>query len=452
MARTELNGFGFSEEECESQKSLMMTKLSALEQDAYRQAGHPFCLTSTDDVAQVLYLELQLPVNGDPSASKPTRTLGPSRRAKGRQKSAFSTSKDILEKLKPYHPLPGVILEWRRISSALTKHVYPLQKEKAWSERLGMHRMFGECQLHTATGRVSMSEPNLQNIPKDFDITMPGGVMVAADYSQLELRVIAHLSGDRKLTSILNDDGDVFKLIAAQWKNTLPEAVTAEQRQQAKQAERQAVNTTVQGSAADIVKAAMNKIDRHLAKIFPDTRHPHRHLDADIGRPCGAFLVLQLHDELIYEVSQGEVTQVARIIQQYMENTTRVGDTLADIETPALVVCLNKLEENIRKMKTVMANYPGVSTPERAVLDAGMKALSLDSGEPVLSQYPDLTYHNGGDEHGVVVPARDLKIGDKVWLVPGHCDPTVNMHSWIVGMRDGRVECVWPISGRGPGV
>ncbi|KAK7476367.1 hypothetical protein BaRGS_00032367 [Batillaria attramentaria] len=92
------------------------------------------------------------------------------------------------------------------------------------------------------------------------------------------------------------------------------------------------------------------------------------------------------------------------------------------------------------------------STPERAVLDAGMKALSLDSGEPVLSQYPDLTYHNGGDEHGVVVPARDLKIGDKVWLVPGHCDPTVNMHSWIVGMRDGRVECVWPISGRGPGV
>ena len=62
-----------------------------------------------------------------------------------------------------------------------------------------------------------------------------GGVILAADYSQLELRVIAHLSGDRKLISILNNDGDVFKMIAAQWKNTLPEAVTTEERQHAKQ-------------------------------------------------------------------------------------------------------------------------------------------------------------------------------------------------------------------------
>lgn len=62
-----------------------------------------------------------------------------------------------------------------------------------------------------------------------------GGVIVAADYSQLELRIIAHLSDDKKLISILNDDGDVFKMIAAQWKHTAPEAVTAEQRQQAKQ-------------------------------------------------------------------------------------------------------------------------------------------------------------------------------------------------------------------------
>lgn len=92
------------------------------------------------------------------------------------------------------------------------------------------------------------------------------------------------------------------------------------------------------------------------------------------------------------------------------------------------------------------------ATPERAVVDAGMKALSLDSGPPLVSHYPNLVYHGGSDEHGVVAPAGDLKIGDLVWLTPGHCDPTVNMHNWIVGMRDGRVECVWPISGRGPGV
>lgn len=123
---------------------------------------------------QILYLELQLPVNGDPSTTKPIRTLGPSRRVAGHQKAAFSTSKEVLEKLKSYHPLPAMILEWRRISSALTKQVYPLQKAKEWNNRTAMFRIFGESQLHTATGRISMSEPNLQNIPKDFEITWSG--------------------------------------------------------------------------------------------------------------------------------------------------------------------------------------------------------------------------------------------------------------------------------------
>lgn len=101
----------------------------------------------------------------------------------------------------------------------------------------------------------------------------------------------------------------------------------------------------------------------------------------------------------------------------------------------------------------VVSTVQSVSaTPGRAVVDAGMKAISMDCGEPLLAQYPDMTYHRGGDEHGVVAPPGDLKVGDLVWLIPGHCDPTINMHNWIVGMRDGRVECLWPISGRGPGI
>lgn len=88
---------------------------------------------------------------------------------------------------------------------------------------------------------------------------------------------------------------------------------------------------------------------------------------------------------------------------------------------------------------------------ERAVLDAGLKAVSLDSGEPLLRDYPDMAYHNGGDNHGIVTPRGDLKVGSKVWLVPGHCDPTVNLYDWIVGVRNGIVESIWPISGRGPG-
>ena len=70
--------------------------------------------------------------------------------------------------------LAGLILEWRRISSALSKVVFPLQKEKAHHPMLNMFRIYGLCQTHTATGRVTMSEPNLQNIPRNFDIQLPG--------------------------------------------------------------------------------------------------------------------------------------------------------------------------------------------------------------------------------------------------------------------------------------
>jgi len=124
----------------------------------------------------VLYIELRLPPSGDPSAPASTKTLGPRRTTakKGRGKSPFSTSKDILEKLKAIHPLPGIILEFRKISSTLSKSVFPLQREREFNQRTKMERIHGFVQVHTATGRVTMSEPNLQNIPKDYDIQLPG--------------------------------------------------------------------------------------------------------------------------------------------------------------------------------------------------------------------------------------------------------------------------------------
>ncbi len=73
--------------------------------------------------------------------------------------------------------LAGLVLEWRRVSSALSKVVFPLQKEKQLHRTLRMHRIYGICQTHTATGRVTMSEPNLQNIPRDFDVQLPGEIL-----------------------------------------------------------------------------------------------------------------------------------------------------------------------------------------------------------------------------------------------------------------------------------
>ncbi|XP_019619912.1 PREDICTED: DNA polymerase theta-like [Branchiostoma belcheri] len=495
LARMELNGAGFSREECETQCEIMQAKLRLLEEQAYQLAGHTFALTSPDDIAQVLFLELKLPANGDPSSTthpQPRKTLGTARPSRGRRPlKHLSTSKDVLEKLRKFHSLPGVILEWRRISNALTKVVFPLQKEKVYNPWLKMDRIYGVCDLHTATGRVTFHDPNLQNIPKDFEIEMPtmigdsppagcgetvgrrrgrnvvgradgrkvesdgagdafsvsmrhafipfeGGVLLAADYSQLELRIIAHLSQDAKLTRVLNSGQDVFRAIAGQWKGLDVEEVSDKLRQQAKQlcygmiygigakalgeqlgvdeeegacfietfkskytgmrrylhttveqckkagyvqtmagrrrylpgitegnhhvrchAERQAVNTTVQGSAADLVKKAMVSIDQKLQKLFPATRGSHRHADstaADTQKrrsrrqshqpsstPRGAYLILQLHDELIYEVRREDVQQVAQLVKHEMENAmklsvvlpvkVKVGPTWGKLET-----------------------------------------------------------------------------------------------------------------------
>ncbi|XP_031553115.1 uncharacterized protein LOC116290248 [Actinia tenebrosa] len=105
-------------------------------------------------------------------------------------------------------------------------------------------------------------------------------------------------------------------------------------------------------------------------------------------------------------------------------------------------------EQSLFVLSTVISVTPG----DRAVLDAGMKAVSLDSGPPTVKNRPELVYHSGGDEHGILRPSGDLKVGDQVWLIPGHCDPTVNMHDHFLGVRKGMVETVWPITGRGPGV
>ncbi|XP_048838928.1 DNA polymerase theta [Brienomyrus brachyistius] len=466
----ELNGLGFSTSECDAQRHVMQAKLSTLESQAYQLAGHRFSLTNPEDIAEVLFLELKLPPNGDLNMQKNKKTLGYNRRAtmgkRGRLTKEFSTTKNVLEKLRSVHPLPGVILEWRRITNALSKVVFPLQRQKRWNDVLKMDRIYPVSQTHTATGRVSFVEPNIQNVPKDFEIQIPaiagdaappqcssaaemsrgrgseyyrqsvvppgkagegempfsvsmrhafvpftGGLILAADYSQLELRILAHLSRDRRLIQVLNSGADVFKSIAAEWKMIDPESVTDTLRQQAKQicygiiygmgakslgeqmdidendaacyiesfksrytgiqaflrdtvkncekrgyvqtilgrkrflpaikdsnvylrshAERQAVNTTVQGSAADIVKSATVNIQCRLVGTFPSVPRSHQHAPErgnrqGRGPPTpyrGGFFILQLHDELIYEVSEEDVIQVAQIVKKEMESVMKL--------------------------------------------------------------------------------------------------------------------------------
>jgi len=100
----------------------------------------------------------------------------------------------------------------------------------------------------------------------------------------------------------------------------------------------------------------------------------------------------------------------------------------------------------------VLASVMSAPVRERAVVDAGLKAFAFDSGPPLVYGAPGLTYTKASDEHGVLAVASDAplpQVGDRLWLIPGHCDPTVNLYDWIVGVRGTRVESVWPVAARG---
>jgi D-serine deaminase-like pyridoxal phosphate-dependent protein len=100
----------------------------------------------------------------------------------------------------------------------------------------------------------------------------------------------------------------------------------------------------------------------------------------------------------------------------------------------------------------VWATVMSRPSQDRAIVDAGLKALGMDSGPPTVWDEPAATYERASDEHGKLAVAgatNRLHIGDKIKLVPGHCDPTVNLYDWYVGIRGERVEAVWPITARG---
>ena len=120
----------------------------------------------------------------------------------------------------------------------------------------------------------------------------------------------------------------------------------------------------------------------------------------------------------------------------------------ADYQKNALAPDQHHFEQSLFVLATVM------STPakERAVVDAGLKAFAVDSGLPEVYGARGLTYVKATDEHGAIKieeEATPPRIGDRLWLVPGHCDPTVNLYDWIVGVRGARVECLWPVAARG---
>ncbi|MGA9524276.1 MAG: DNA polymerase I [Myxococcaceae bacterium] len=335
-------------------------------EEIHRLAGHEFNVASPGQLCQVLFEELKLPVLK-------------------RGKTGPSTDQEVLEKLAEQHPLPRAIIDYRGLSKLKSTYLDPLPTYIGRDGRL--HTTFH--QAATATGRLSSSDPNLQNIPirgergpeiRRAFIAAEGMQLISADYSQVELRLLAHVSGDPGLIGAFERDEDVHTRTAAEVFGVPPEQVTPDQRRAAKMvnfgiayglsphglsarldipgeeakgiidryferyagirryldetveqvrrtgfvetlfgrrryipdihsrnrnaaqaAERAAINMPIQGTAADLIKMAMIQLDQRLA--------------------AGGFrarMLLQVHDELLFEAPEAEVEQIVALSRELM--------------------------------------------------------------------------------------------------------------------------------------
>jgi len=372
LARMEAAGVLVDRAYFEDLSAEMAGSLQDIERQIYEAAGTEFNVASPKQVGEVLFEKLGLPVRKRTSKTK-----------------SYSTDNEVLEFLKPAHPVVPLILEYRLLSKLKGTYVDALPA--CIDPDTGrVHAAFH--QTVTATGRLSSSDPNLQNIPvkgewgarirKGFTAA-PGCLLVGADYSQIELRMLAHLSRDPVLTKIFERGEDIHTTTASEVFDVAPGFVDAGMRRQAKvinfgilygmgpfglsrelgvpqkeakafisryfdrfpsvkayldgvqeqvmKAEevttvlgrrrlfpgisraqkpaqqallRQAVNTTVQGSAADLIKKAMITVDGSL--------------------PEGCRLILQVHDELIVEAPEGEAEGAADILKRSMEGAMKL--------------------------------------------------------------------------------------------------------------------------------
>ncbi len=370
LAEMEIVGFYVDGDKLRSFGAELSDQLVALTSEIYELAGVEFNINSPKQLGEVLFEKLNLP------AQKKTKT-------------GYSTSADVLEKLAPYHEVVEKILEYRMLGKLNSTYVEGLLKETR-QETGRVHTSFH--QALTATGRLSSKDPNLQNIPvrmeegrrlrQVFVPTYEDWVILSADYSQIELRILAHLSGDEALIEAFRNGMDIHTRTAADVFEVAPEEVTPLMRRQAKAvnfgivygisdyglaqnlrigraqaarfiedyfakfpgvarymsdivktarevgyvttllnrrrylkdihssnynlrsfAERTAMNTPIQGSAADIIKLAMVRIDEALRETDWKSR-----------------MLLQVHDELIFEGPESEVERLHELVVENMEN------------------------------------------------------------------------------------------------------------------------------------
>jgi len=367
----EMNGIRVDTEKLSNLSQSFEQEMSIIEEEIFSLAGERFNVNSSQQLGTILFEKLKLPTQ-----------------KKTKKKTGYSTDIDVLTKLAQSHELPALILRYRSLSKLKSTYTDALQL-LVHPETNRIHTSFN--QSITATGRLSSSDPNLQNIPirtpegKEIRASFvpgKGHVLVAADYSQIELRILAHCAEDAILIDAFTHDEDIHTRTAAEVFNTLPGFITLELRRQAKAinfgivygmgafklgkeleisrkmaqtyinnyferyagvktyidttiamaretgevvtllgrkrrlddinaananmrgfAERMAINTPIQGSAADLIKLAMIRMEKALTEKNMESR-----------------MLLSVHDEILFEVPEKELEALMGLAKEVMEN------------------------------------------------------------------------------------------------------------------------------------
>lgn len=222
LQKIERNGVLIDSERLAAQSAELGQRMLELEQAAYRAAGQPFNLGSPKQIGEILFNQMKLPVVKKTASGAP------------------STDEEVLQKLAEDYPLPKLLLDYRGL--AKLKSTYTDKLPKMVNANTGrVHTSYG--QATAVTGRLASTEPNLQNIPvrteegrriREAFIAAPGNVIVSADYSQIELRIMAHISGDENLLRAFANGEDIHRATAAEIFGVERDAVSSEQRRYAK--------------------------------------------------------------------------------------------------------------------------------------------------------------------------------------------------------------------------
>jgi DNA polymerase-1 len=233
---------------------MLAQKIEETQQSIYEMAGAPFNINSTKQLGEVLFERLQLP------ALKKT-------------KRGYSTNAEVLEKLRPYHPIIDQILDYRKYAKLKSTYVDGLDKEIAPDGRI--HTVFQNAV--TATGRLSSTEPNLQNIPvrtplgaemRKMFLAQPGNVLVDADYSQIELRLLAHIANDTAMQDGFNSGADIHTITASQVFGVPVEEVTREMRSSAKAVNFGIVYGISEYSLSDDIGVSYQEAEEYMNRYF----------------------------------------------------------------------------------------------------------------------------------------------------------------------------------------